>query len=59
MLFMGVDLKFEKCYQVMDADSEARLREWAQHRSDLTDFDRVTVVGEDGTTLASAAIHIA
>jgi hypothetical protein len=38
-----VDLKFEKCYQVMEADSEARLLEWTQHWDDLTDFEIVPV----------------
>src|SRR4029077_9309720 len=32
-----VDLKFEKCYQVMEADNEARLLEWTQYWEDLTD----------------------
>ena len=38
-----VDLKFERCFQVMEADSEARLREWTQHWDDLTDFEIVPV----------------
>ena len=38
-----VDLKFERCFQMMEADSEARLREWTQHWDDLTDFEIVPV----------------
>ena len=38
-----VDLKFEKCYQVMEADSEPRLREWTKNWDDLTDFEIVPV----------------
>ena len=38
-----VDLRFERCFQVMEADSEARLREWTQHWDDLTDFEIIPV----------------
>ena len=38
-----VDLNFERCFQVMEADSEARLREWTKHWEDLTDFEIVPV----------------
>ena len=38
-----VDLKFEKCYQVMEADSEARLREWTKNWADLMYFEVVPV----------------
>jgi hypothetical protein len=38
-----VDLKFERCFQVMEAESEARLREWTCHWDDLTDFEIVPV----------------
>ena len=38
-----VDLEFERCFQVMEADSEARLREWTRHWEDLTDFEIVPV----------------
>jgi len=38
-----VDLTFERCYQVMDAENEARLREWTKHWEDLTDFEIVPV----------------
>jgi len=38
-----VDLGFECCFQVMEAESEARLREWTQHWDDLTDFEIIPV----------------
>jgi hypothetical protein len=38
-----VDLGFERCFQVMEAESEARLREWTCHWDDLTDFEIVPV----------------
>jgi hypothetical protein len=38
-----VDLKFERCYQVMEAESEVRLREWTKNWQDLTDFEIVPV----------------
>ena len=38
-----VDLKFERCFQVMEAESEAHLREWTRHWEDLTDFEIVPV----------------
>jgi hypothetical protein len=38
-----VDLEFERCFQVMEAESESRLRDWTQHWDDLTDFEVVPV----------------
>ena len=38
-----VDLGFERCFQVMEAENEARLREWTQHWDDLTDFEIIPV----------------
>jgi hypothetical protein len=38
-----VDLKFEKCFQIMDAESEGRLREWTKNWDDLTDFEIIPV----------------
>jgi hypothetical protein len=38
-----VDVTFERCFQVMEAENEARLREWTQHWDDLTDFEIVPV----------------
>jgi len=38
-----VDLRFERCFQVMEAENEARLRLWTAHWDDLTDFEIVPV----------------
>ena len=34
-----VDDKFERCYQVMEADDRALLDEWMANWSDLVDFE--------------------
>ena len=49
-----VDLEFERCFQVMDADSESPLREWMANWTDLVDFEVVPV-----RTSADAATVIA
>jgi len=49
-----VDLGFERCFQVMEADDEALLREWTAHWSDLAEFEIVPV-----RTSAEAAAAIA
>jgi len=49
-----VDLNFERCFQVMEADDEAPLREWMAHWEDLTDFEVIPV-----RTSADAAAAIA
>ena len=49
-----VDLDFRRCFQVMEADSEARLREWTVNWDDLTDFEIIPV-----RTSAEAAAAIA
>ncbi|HET9831725.1 MAG TPA: DUF3303 family protein [Vicinamibacterales bacterium] len=38
-----VDLNIERCFQVMEAENEERLREWTRHWEDLTDFEIVSV----------------
>ena len=38
-----VDLDFSRCFQVMEAENEARLRQWTMHWEDLTDFEIVPV----------------
>jgi hypothetical protein len=38
-----VDLNFERCFQVMEAGDESRVREWTRHWEDLTDFEIVPV----------------
>jgi hypothetical protein len=38
-----VDFDFKRCFQVMEADDEVRLREWTKHWDDLTDFEIIAV----------------
>lgn len=38
-----VDLNFERCFQVMEADSEVALKEWTDNWDDLIDFEIVPV----------------
>ena len=38
-----VDFNFDRCFQVMEADSESRLREWTAKWDDLIDFELVAV----------------
>lgn len=38
-----VDLKFERCFQVMEADDESLLQQWMENWRDLVDFEVVPV----------------
>ena len=38
-----VDLKFERCFQVMETNNEALFREWTVNWDDLTEFEIVAV----------------
>ena len=49
-----VDFDFDRCFQVMEAESEARVREWTVHWEDLVDFEIIPV-----RTSAEAAAAIA
>jgi hypothetical protein len=49
-----VDFEFRRCFQVMDAGSEADLRAWTANWEDLVDFEIVPV-----RTSAEAASVIA
>jgi Protein of unknown function (DUF3303) len=49
-----VDVGFQRCFQVMEADSEALLREWTVNWEDLIDFEIIPV-----RTSAEAAAVIA
>jgi len=49
-----VDLKFERCFQVMESENESRLRVWTERWDDLTDFEIIPV-----QTSAEAAAVIA
>ena len=49
-----VDLRFERCFQVMEADDEALFKHWTANWEDLIDFEIVPV-----RTSAEAAAAIA
>lgn len=49
-----VDLKFERCFQVMETENESLLREWISNWDDLVDFEVIPV-----RTSAEAADAIA
>ena len=49
-----VDLDFKRCFQVMEAEDEARFKEWTANWDDLIDFEIVPV-----RTSAEAAAAIA
>ena len=38
-----VDLRFERCFQVMEAEDEALVRQWAANWDDLVEFEIVPV----------------
>lgn len=38
-----IDFEFRTCWQVMEAENEARLREWTANWEDLVDFEIVPV----------------
>jgi hypothetical protein len=38
-----VDLDFRRCFQVMEAESEAHLKEWTDNWNDLVDFEVIPV----------------
>jgi hypothetical protein len=49
-----VDLGFQRCFQVMEAESEQHLNAWASNWDDLIDFEIIAV-----RTSADAAAAIA
>jgi hypothetical protein len=51
-----VDLEFRRCFQVMEADDEALLREWIEHWSDLVDFEIVEVRTSEQAAAAIAPV---
>ena len=47
-----VDVKFERCFQVMEAENEPLLREWTKNWDDLVEFEIVPVrTSEDAAKL--------
>ena len=49
-----VDLEFERCFQIMEADTEGQIREWTANWDDLVEFEIIPV-----RTSADAAAIIA
>ena len=49
-----VDMDYKRCFQVMEADDEALLKQWTANWDDLVDFEIVPV-----RTSADAAASIA
>lgn len=49
-----VDLKFERCFQVMEAENEQLLHEWTANWDDLVEFEIVPVrTSEEAAKLMS------
>jgi hypothetical protein len=38
-----VDFQYERCFQIMEAETEVALREWIAHWDDLIEFEVVPV----------------
>jgi uncharacterized protein DUF3303 len=38
-----VDLEFRRCFQIMEAEGEAALKQWTVHWDDLVEFEIVPV----------------
>ena len=50
-----VDLERQRCFQVMEADSEALFGEWTSKWTDLIDFEIVLVRASAGAAAAIAS----
>ena len=49
-----VDMNFARCFQVMEAENETLLREWAANWDDLVEFEIIPVrTSEDAAKLMS------
>jgi hypothetical protein len=48
------DLEFHRCFQVMEAQSEAMLKEWTDSWDDLIDFEIIPVRTSDQAAKAIA-----
>jgi uncharacterized protein DUF3303 len=51
-----VDLGFERCFQVMEADSEALLRDWMANWQDLVEFEAIPVRTSSEAAAAMARV---
>ena len=52
-----VDFEFRRCFQLMEADSEAPLQEWMANWNDLSDFE-VVPVRTSADAVAAIAPHL-
>ncbi len=50
-----VDLEFRRCFQVMEAESEAQLKGWTDNWNDLVEFEIVPVRTSDQAASVIAA----
>jgi hypothetical protein len=50
-----VDLEFDRCFQVMESESEAMLREWTRNWEDLVQFEIIPVRTSEDAAGAIAA----
>lgn len=50
-----VDMGFQRCFQVMEADDEASLREWTTKWDDLIEFEIIPVRTSGDAAAAIAA----
>lgn len=50
-----IEPTFDRCFQVMEADDERLLHQWAAHWSDLMDFELVPVLTSDAARAAALA----
>ena len=50
-----VDLRFERCFQVMETENEALFREWTVNWDDLCEFEIVAVRTSSEAAAAIAA----
>jgi hypothetical protein len=50
-----VDLEFDRCFQVMESESEAMLREWTRNWEDLVQFEIIPVRTSEDAARAIAA----
>jgi hypothetical protein len=49
-----VDIEFQRCFQIMEAEGELPLHEWISHWDDLIDFEVIAVRSSDDAAAAIA-----
>jgi hypothetical protein len=50
-----IETNFDRCFQVMECDDEALLRQWADRWQDLMDFEFVPVMTSDAARARALA----